>query len=163
MVICLAPGSKQYPRVTRNENGDFTFTWRDPRNNTDWAIYAQRVDAAGNILWATNGIPVCSTPVSQSIPRMVTDGNNGVIICWEDVRNGGGGNSRNYVQRLLANGTAAWQADGVKLNDHYGGCCQMISDGNNDAIISFANSTQLYAQRIDLSGNLVWPTAGLLV
>jgi hypothetical protein len=62
--------------------------WNDWRNepaaggNCD--IYAQRVYSAGTIAWPVNGVAVRSVAGTQRHPRMVSDGNGGGVVAWED-------------------------------------------------------------------------------
>jgi hypothetical protein len=66
-------------------------------------IYAQRVDTSGNILWATNGVPVSTATNGQSFPKIIPIDGGGAILTWPDYR--GGADYDIYAQRLNANGT----------------------------------------------------------
>ncbi|MGD9141096.1 MAG: hypothetical protein PVJ42_06100, partial [bacterium] len=56
------------------------------RYAADQDIYAQRVDAWGNLLWTPGGVAVCTASDNQFQPRIVADGEGGAIIVWRDDR-----------------------------------------------------------------------------
>ena len=79
---------------------------QDYQNTPDESsdIYAQRVDADGNGLWAAGGIPISTGDLDQAYPGIVSDGAGGAIVFWEDPRNA---DSRSdlYAQRVFYDGT----------------------------------------------------------
>lgn len=83
--ICTAAGTQNGPAVTRDGAGGAIITWTDSRGaNSD--IYAQRVNGAGAIQWAANGIAIATAAPSQSAPTIATDGTGGAIIAWMEQR-----------------------------------------------------------------------------
>ena len=68
--------------------GGAIIAWQDGRNgdydNRD--IYAQAVNSTGRLQWMVNGIPVCTEISSQIKPQLVLDGQNGMIVTWQDYR-----------------------------------------------------------------------------
>jgi hypothetical protein len=79
---------------------NFLHGWR----NRD--IYAQRVDANGNLLWAAGGVPVSTADSMQSLPQIVGDGREGAYVWWRDARRRTENNDL-YAARICANGTLA--------------------------------------------------------
>ena len=55
-------------------------------NNRD--LWAQRLDASGRITWPQPGRPVCTADSNQLFPLMISDGEGGAYIVWEDERRG---------------------------------------------------------------------------
>jgi len=111
-----------------------------------------------------NGTPVCSDNSNQTIPTIVPDGTGGVIIAWLDGRSGAG-SGRIYAQRLSAAGTPQWTFNGVAVSvlsgDDTDPC--ITSDGAGGAIIAWQHNIPygiIYAQRLNSSGALQWPTSG---
>lgn len=83
-------------------SGGAIITWMDSREGLD--IYAQRINASGDLQWAADGVAVSIAQWAQVFPRIVSDGRGGAIITWSD--------SRNdplvydiYAQRVYANGS----------------------------------------------------------
>src|ERR1044071_2310941 len=60
---------------------------------------------------STTNTPVCTATGTQDYPKACTDGSDGVIVAWEDTRNGTG--YRVYAQRLDKNGKALWTTNGI--------------------------------------------------
>jgi hypothetical protein len=114
--------------------------------------------------WPLNGIPVCNDPSTQTNPTIVSDGAGGVIIAWLDGRNGSS-SARIYAQRTNAAGTPQWTANGVAVSVLNGNDADpsIASDGAGGAIIAWQHNTPngvIYAQRLNSSGALQWPTVG---
>ncbi|MDI9341821.1 MAG: T9SS type A sorting domain-containing protein [Sediminibacterium sp.] len=140
--------------------------WEDKRNSTSDDVYAQRVNSAGLKKWVINGVAVCTNPAEQNSISSVEDGNGGVIIAWDDYRNG---DADIYAQRLDSNGVAQWTSDGIAVCNkslHQKGT-KLISDGQGGAIIvwqdSVAGATDIYAQRISGTGAVLWANSGVPV
>jgi hypothetical protein len=98
------------PEMIDDANGGAIMAWHDDRTSDTasypgylYDIYAQRVDTSGNILWATNGVPVSTATNGQSSPKILPIDGGGAILTWTDYR--GGANYDIYAQRLNANGT----------------------------------------------------------
>ncbi len=143
--------------------------WPDDTVNTVHNIYAQRVDSSGYFLWPSQGVPVCSLSTSYaSYPEMVADGYGGAIIAWEDTR-GGLGYTRVFAQRIDSLGNRVWPENGVLVCNQMSGYVELCSDGHGGAIIAYvdgrdaATSDNIYAQRIDSTGDPVWSIDGVPV
>jgi hypothetical protein len=216
--ICLAENSQYEARIVPDGSGGAIIIWADYRlAQTD--IYAQRVNADGDTLWAADGIPIEASDSDQWHVEAVPDGSGGAYIAWMDNRDGFGDI---YAQRIDVDGNVLWgsggipirvdigNADGLKLaaatgggacitwidfRDGYNGvfaqkvdqngltvwesngmavCStywniyapQIVGDGSGGAIIAWYDERtyyEVYAQRVDASGNVVWPETGVLV
>lgn len=85
--ICTATSNQSSPNIVTSSNGNSIITWEDKRNGLK-DIYAQSIDANGIPLWTLNGVAVCTAANDQTLPDVITDGNQGAIIAWRDYRNG---------------------------------------------------------------------------
>jgi predicted lipoprotein with Yx(FWY)xxD motif len=164
--VCTAAGSQEETSIISDGAGGAIVAWRDYRLS-DWAIYAQRIDASGTYQWTLDGVSICTAVGEQYAPRMTSDGSGGAIITWEDTRNGSLNNDI-YAQRINSSGTIEWTANGI-------GICtvgwvqqepQIISDGAGGAIVTWhdyrnGSDTNIYAQRINSSGTEQWTTDGV--
>jgi hypothetical protein len=166
VLVCSSFGAQDMPVVVPDGAGGSIIIWRDDRTvNTD--IYAQRVDAAGNLLWMDTGMPVCTAPNNQTAPQAVPDGAGGAIIAWQDFRSGS--TTDIYAQRIDSNGFSQWTLNGIavctgKLSLVLG---QMISDGAGGVIITWHDrrnfTNDVFAQRIDPDGAVMWTANGVVV
>ena len=162
--VCWTNGTQNYPRVAADGAGGGVFVWYDDRNgNRD--LYAQRLDADGNLLWDPAGVPVCTEASAQQGHRIVSDGAGGAYIAWRDVRDGNG-DAAVYVQRIAADGSVAWALDGILVKEDSGYYQQleprMASDAAGGAIVVWVDNQAagLLAQRLDASGDWLWGAGG---
>jgi len=99
--ICTVPGTQDTPVIVADGLGGAIIVFRDNRAiNTD--IYAQRVDADGNVLWLVDAMPICTANNVQSLPLVIPDGSGGAIIAWQDFRSGNVVDI--YAQRVNSSG-----------------------------------------------------------
>ena len=165
--VCTASGQQSSLQIVSDGAGGVIIAWEDTRN-VHFDIYAQRVDAHGNVLWKKDGVSICSAPENQNRPRIVSDGSGGAIITWHDVRNGIS-NSDIYAQHIDADGNVQWTKDGIPVcavaNAQNSPC--IATDGAGGAIIIWqdfrTNYADLYAQRINKNGESLWAKDGVLV
>ncbi|MBI5362179.1 MAG: hypothetical protein HZA53_03305 [Planctomycetes bacterium] len=73
-------------------------------------VRAQRVDAAGNVLWASGGVAVCSLPSEKWEVDVCIDATGVFRAAWWDLRVDEGDI---YAQCLLSNGALAVPSDSV--------------------------------------------------
>ncbi len=80
--ICTGDFNKWGPQITNDSFAGAIVCWYDRRSGHD-TVYAQKLDAAGNILDVQNGKALSdeSLPLS-SPPGLCTDGVGGVIATW---------------------------------------------------------------------------------
>jgi hypothetical protein len=158
VVVCGSVVDQTRPVIISDDAGGAIITWSDLRND----IYANRVGASGSLLWAPDGIPLCTADYAQVSPSIVSDGAGGAIVAWDDRRSA---NTDIYAQRVDASGTALWTYDGValcKATGHQIGA-RMAFDGAAGAIAAWqdtrlpSNDCDVYAQRVTASGDI--PTA----
>ncbi len=111
---------------------------------------------------------VCVQPNDQQGVRLVTDGKGGAIITWTDYRNDVTQNSGDiFVQRIDKNGVNLWTSNGVSVcTDSSDQTAQaVVEDGKGGAIMAWTDSRNgnkdIYAQRIDSSGVVLWTADGI--
>ncbi len=126
-------------------------------------LYAQRVDAAGDALWAVDGVQICGT--CPDCPLLVSDGAGGGIAAWTG-RPGGGEETR--VQRVGASGDLLWADGGVVVCRQFAWTFDLVTDGDGGAILAWSEDRALgfydiYAQRVDALGDLRWGANGAVV
>jgi len=163
VALCTADARQANPEIAADGAGGAIVAWADYRNGTSSDIYAQRIDAAGHALWATNGIAICTAAYDQSYPQVVSDGAGGAIILWEDKRIS---RADIFLQRVDASGDVLWTAGGVAVSLQIASryLPQIVSDGSNGAVIAWSGSgAGVYAQRLDAAGNRLWTDNGIVV
>lgn len=162
--IASGVGDQEYPDLASGGVGTNYVVWTD-RQTTTQDIYAQAFNRTNSALWGAGGLPICTATGVQSGALVVADGTAGAIFVWSDQRAGVG----IYAQKVNAAGTVLWPANGVPVRtgppytDY--GPAQIVSDGAGGAIILWYEQKagleyDLYAQRLDASGNQMWGTSG---
>ena len=124
--------------------------WVDERGaNPD--VYAQRVDASGNVLWSADGVPLSTASGAQTELSAISDGWGGAIVAWKDTRGG----TDIYAQRVNATGSPVWTADGVPVSvaTDLQETPALAADGAFGAIVAWEDRRigewDVFAQRID--------------
>jgi hypothetical protein len=151
--------------------------WQDSRNratgNSNDDIYGQRVDADGAVLWATNGVRLTvddNNVSNKTAPIIDVVSGTEAIVVYRD--NKVSANIDMYAQKILiSSGAPQWAAEvslhGSKLNTQTSQA--MLRDGAGGAFVVWEDPREgttdrnIYAQRIDNSGSLLWGGDGLLV
>ena len=166
--ITYASYGQRYPQIAYTGDGCAIICWEDDRSYPTQStnIYAQRVDTSGVSHWIFNGMPVCRASGVQETPRICPDGVGGAFICWEDSRDG---NIDVYLQRIDIDGLPLWDLNGITVTtdtwDQYEP--EILSDGSGGVIVVWTDGrnvlTQgynIYAQRFDADGNILWNPGG---
>ena len=113
--------------------------------------------------WLHDGVILCTASGDQYFPVIVSDGEGGAIVTWNDYRSIGD----IYAQRVHATGVLKWTANGVALCAATGAQVSptITSDGAGGAIVTWVDdrgrSLAIYAQRVDASGAVKWMTDGV--
>jgi hypothetical protein len=161
IAICTASYSQYNPQIISDGSGGAIIAWEDNRFGSYYTMYAQRVDANGNSLWASDGVPVCNVGRSQSYLNLISDGSSGAIFSWKDeIVN------RIYTQRINASGDTLWKANGVLVANR-NGLPVAVGDGSGGAIYTWTSSVSsnvnIYAQHINAFGDTTWAANGILI
>ena len=164
VAICTETHNQTYPTIVSDGSGGAIITWQDARSG-NWNIYAQRINAGGTAQWTSNGVAICIEGNHQTSPIIVSDGNGGAIITWDDSRGGGS----IYAQRVDAGGNALWTSNGVVVSaatdSQYNPA--IVEDGSGGAIITWMDyrnsNNDIYAQRINATGVVQWTADGVAI
>lgn len=163
VIVTNAGDDQSYPRITEDGYGGVVVVWRDYRNG-NFDIYAQRIDSNGNRLWNSDGVVICDTTGNQLSHSVELSGDK-VIICWQDYRSG---SSDIYAQAVSLNGNLLWDSNGIPISTASGTQmgCKVVEDGQGGGIIAWTdnrNFYDIYAQRVDGAGNVLWTENGIVV
>lgn len=181
VIVCDVPSIQSTPQAIPDAGGGAFITWGDRRSGED-DIYSQHIDHNGVLLWAANGVPLCTAAGSQSYAPLVLDRTNvltqppGCIAVWDDARVAT--NDYNvYVQHVDTNGSGLWALNGVALCTAMGNQngAVIATDGvgstfaQRGAIVAWTDSrngagnADIYARRVDASGVPQWASNGVPV
>ena len=146
--------------------GGAVFAWSDVRNTPPprpphyhlvHDVYAQRVGSDGVTLWQAGGVAISTGPSDQYACQVMSDGAGGYLVTWID--------GSVHIQHLDSMGTPLWIENGKEIPGPFLGVA--TADGAGGVISAFMTGpdTQgnLFAQRLDAAGDLVWPLGGVLL
>ncbi|GAX59202.1 hypothetical protein SCALIN_C01_0133 [Candidatus Scalindua japonica] len=167
--VSTASGWQTNQVIAPDGLGGAYIAWDDYRDGNH--VYAQRVDQNGQTIWQENGLIMRDVPPSTSFhqvkPDIVSDGLGGVFIVWTDYQPVSLTNI--FAQKLDHDGNKLWGIEGLAI------CTELeaqfdayvASDGFGGAIFTWTdgrlgnNDLDIYAQRVDVGGNLHWQVQGV--
>jgi len=168
VLVCSSESEQNALDLVACDSGEAIVVWNDRRSWTKFDIYAQKLDCNGAFLWSPNGVPVCTLLSDQTCPKITSDGKGGAIVVWQDKRSGFSYDI--YAQRINKFGEILWTQGGIAIgktpySETYP---QIISDEEGGAIVAWNQRSDLltgdiYAQKIDSSGNILWKEDGVLI
>jgi len=166
--ICfISTSTRKNPSICSDGEGGAIITWEDTRNgSTNSDIFAQRVNASGTEMWASNGIILCDAVKNQTVPKIASDGMGGAFVTWSDNR---AAESRIYAQRINSLGIAQWGSTGMLIcaagNDPAANP-RIAATSMGEAIITWTHGASgtwdVYAQKVNLDTTL-WASNGVSV
>lgn len=169
--VCTQAAAQITPMIVDDGSGGAIIAWEDRRHGTFvQAIYAQRLDSAGNKMWAADGVPIAISTDLINLPKMIPDGVGGAFLAWEDDRNIATTGPDIYAQRVNSGGGVQWAANGAVVCSanfaQYG--TDLTWDGNGGIVVTWFDyrslgPTDVYAQRMDFAGAPVWTANGIPV
>ena len=168
VAVCTEVQHQRDPELVSDGSGGAVITWEDNRAVSDYHIYAQKINANnGSPLWLVNGVAICTATDEQRDPKIVSDGSGGAIVTWEDKR---GADYDIYAQRIDTGGIVKWLSNGEAISTAVFDQLypQLIAGSSGDAILTWQDSrggtfSDIYAQRIDTNGNVLWAPDGLAI
>ncbi|MCK4538203.1 MAG: hypothetical protein KAV42_05335, partial [Candidatus Krumholzibacteria bacterium] len=105
VAVCGDWDGQEVPKIVPDGAGGSIISWVDYRLSDYQArIYAQRLDSDGARLWNTDGIKICSERNRHDRMEMISDGNGGAYMVWEDLSLDG---EDIYAQRIDRKGYIA--------------------------------------------------------
>ncbi len=166
--VCSATNNQQVPCIVSDGVGGAIVAWADLRGGATFDIYAQHLLTTGvDPAWPADGRALSTAAGSQVYPQMVSDGNGGAIVTWQDARSG---INDIYAQHVNAMGfvDGAWPVDGRALCTATGPQTfpTIATDGAGGAIVVWTDGrlmvTDIYAQHVQSSGVVdpAWPVDG---
>lgn len=168
-----------YPNLVRSDNGSvilsmsgYTGSFISPGN---YRIYTQKYSPAGSPLWGANPDTVYGLGRVSGffVPRLIPDGANGAVYVWQDDRNSTG-SSFTHVQRMTANGTKLFPANGSAASTLparlHNDAWAAVAPATNETFVfwyetdaAFQNAYGVYGQRFSPSGARAWSDSGKAV
>ncbi|XOU95015.1 MAG: FG-GAP repeat domain-containing protein [Candidatus Kerfeldbacteria bacterium] len=131
-------------------------------------LRVQKINLDGDMQWENDGVLI-SDMVSNMHEMIISDGVGGLVVgwvSWNDTI------TKMYGQRIDQEGNLKWGSDGIGIIDislsHY--APELLADGRGNVFFTTYASTDtpqmwsdLYMQKVDVNGRLLWGNEGYLV
>jgi hypothetical protein len=126
-------------------------------------IHAYKIDPDGNFLWGADGIDITNNDDGKGPPSLVETHNGDIVVAW--YADPTIGNTAIRVQRLAADGTPYYGANGIAVTeaeDTSPAGPAMVPSGEDGFILgyvpvySFMANREIKAQRFNAAGQPVW-------
>jgi len=153
------------PRAANDGSGGAIIVW-DKFFPWGHQLYAQRMDSSGAKSWGSNSIKLTLSDSSQEKHVVMSDGQGGVIVAWQQYMNG---QYDIYAQRLDSLGVRLWGDTGVAVcaASNQQESIGMTCDNSGNSIIAWADyrisPPHIYINRYDINGNSLWQINGKIV
>jgi hypothetical protein len=109
-------GIQRNPRIQITSDDAAVVAWEDGAEEVNYKnIHVQKIDQAGEKLWAENGLAVVTAEFDQLNPRLDSDDAGGIWIIWDDARDGGFPNVDIFAQHIDSAGTTQLESDGLQV------------------------------------------------
>lgn len=155
-------GEQAIPKIATCPNGD-TYIASFSNESGNYNVRMQRLDAQGNLLWATNGILISDHTQMSWLTDwdMTADYENHAILTFQDIRNGGNNNVVAY--RISPSGGFVWGPDGIALSNstafNVSPKVTVTSAGN--IVFAWQSEDVIIMQKVSPSGSLMWGANGI--
>lgn len=173
VTIAALPSWENYSRTISDGQGGIVVAWKDNRSNDGYdRIYAQRVSRSGTTQWTANGkLLTAPTQFIMGTLELASDGSDGAYLAYGS---GAGYDSHLRLQRFDGTGTVLWDTSGVLFcgstrdrhtqritPDGAGGVIAVWTDGRRFDSATYTSQFNIYAQRLDNAGNILWAESGI--
>jgi len=167
--VANKPEREHNEKIVSDDAGGAIIVWEQQGGNGNWDLWAQRIDHAGAPVWPVGGVPLCAVDANRLNPKIQKDGKGGAIITWQDYRNLTDYNV--YAQRINATGSLLWGTGALAICSAPGAQIDPKIDPDSatgGAYIVWVDKRNLvdydlYAQKVDENGNILWGNDGVAV
>ena len=154
-------------RICSDNSGGAIIAWQHQED-----LYAQRVSSNGTVMWGSAGLTICNATYTQENLQFFCNENGTSFFTWTDYRKGESSPAKwdtdIFIQLVDINGIIQLQPNGTEIcsaNDYqiYPSIC---TDGVGGAFINWVDlrdQLQIYAQRINSTGDIEWTSNGTLL
>jgi len=155
--ICGLSGEQAIPKIATCANGD-TYIGYFSNESGNYNVRLQRLDAQGNILWASNGILLSNTTAFNAAPKVVATSSGNIVVAWQ-------ADNVIIMQKITPAGSLLWGPAGITLTSaNRMTWPQLLPVGTDEVIMKYfddsgpinAPTRHVFAQRYNASGTAVW-------
>ncbi len=155
LAIVDADNAQVQPKIAATSDGGCYISWFDNRTG-GYDVYIQKLDEAGNELWAHNGVLVADRSFSSTQDYgLDIDSSGDALLTFRDDRFG---SVRITAAKVTAAGTLAWGTNGVQLTDGatYVASPKITGVAGGEMVVGWTSDDDIVFQKLDSSGAPQW-------
>jgi hypothetical protein len=160
LLISDLNGEQVLPKISLTSDGGCYIAWFDTRTG-NYNVYLQRLDAAGNKMFANDGLLISDNPSSTWIVDwdMMTDNSDNAVIAFSDIRSGV--DFKVYAYLISPTGNFLWGPNGVSLStsEDFQPNPRITQTTDGYYIITWPNlstPSKIAVQKLDAVGNKLY-------
>ncbi len=164
--IAASNGDQDQHTFWEDGTGGAVVAWHDTRDASNENLYMQRIASDGSLLWDAGGSLLCGSTDTQSNVKMCPDGTGNFIFTWRDKHDDPEGDI--MAMRVDINGNFLWAGDvPIYQDDSIQKDPRITESTDTGAFIVWDDyrndpyTSDIYAQKIDVDGALLWDATGL--
>jgi hypothetical protein len=157
--------------ITCDASGNTFVIWKDNPSYSEGNIFAQKVDAEGQVTWLIGGLPLTGMDNLGYVGgkfdgQIIADGEGGAVTIWvQGVLSEDGrkiiGHDLN-AQHISNEGETLWSENGVFVAQ-VAYEPRVVEGASGEMVVLWGDLQNVYAQRLDTAGNFAWPEAGIKI
>lgn len=154
LVIAATPGDQVQPKIVPTEDGGAYISWFDSLGN-GFDVYVQRIDAAGNAVWA-NAVLVADRSFSSTQDYgLAVDSSGSALLAFRDDRVSP---LQITANRVTPDGTLAWGAMGVQVSSGsaFFASPRIAGASDGSVYVAWTEDSTARLTRLDSSGVEEW-------
>ncbi|MGV6815470.1 MAG: GC-type dockerin domain-anchored protein [Phycisphaerales bacterium] len=156
LVVADGPGEQVQPKIAPTSDGGCYLSWFS--SQTGYDVRLQRLDNAGNEMWAHNGILIADRGFSSTQDYdLDVDSSGHAVIVFRDDRFGG---VKITAQRIAPDGTVTWGANGIQFGNgsDFVASPDIATTSDGNTVIAWINNADTHLAQIDQAGTIQWNT-----
>lgn len=164
----IADGRQEDPVLVSDGAGGAFLAWIDYRDDEYGDVYAQHLDANGNLSWDPAGVPLAVNTGSQQSANMARGATGVAYVIWDDGSLSESGDIFGTVLTLTGP-LAAGGTDGLPVVSASGTQTNhSIETSGSEVVVVWrdtrdTNDPDIYGQRLDVNFTGLWGENGILV
>ena len=153
-VVADGPGEQVQPKIAPTSDGGCYISWYS--SQTGYDVRLQRLDNAGNEMWAHNGILIADRGFSSTQDYdLDVDSSGHAVMVFRDDRFGG---VKITAQRIAPDGTMTWGANGIQFGNgsDFVASPDIATTSDGNTVIAWINNADTQLAQLDQAGNVLW-------
>jgi len=156
LVVADGAGEQVQPKIAPTTDGGCYVSWYSSLSGYD--VRLQKLDAAGNEMWAHNGVLIADRGFSSTQDYDLDVANDGsALLVFRDDRSG---SVKITAQRIASDGSLLWGPDGIQFSNGVDFVASPVIAGTSDGstIIAWINESDTHLAQIHADGTAGWST-----